>query len=54
MYPIANTLPKNGSTLSDLETNVKSMIRSRRAIAFINHDNGLWFEVVEDVEDPEG
>jgi hypothetical protein len=41
MYPIASNLPRNGMRLRDFETNVKSIMSSRRAIAFINHDRGL-------------
>jgi hypothetical protein len=51
MYPIASNLPRNGMRLSDFETNVKSIIRSKRAIAFINHDNGLC-RLEDVVDDP--
>jgi hypothetical protein len=54
MYPIANTLPRKGIRLSDFETNVKSMMRSKRAIALINHDNGLEFVDEDEVDDPVG
>jgi len=48
MYPIANILPRIGMRPRSLETNVKSMMRSRRAMAFIDHDKRLWGGVLED------
>jgi len=51
MYPIANTLPKYGMRPRDFETNVKSIIRSRRAMALMNHDSGLW-RLDDEVDEP--
>ena len=48
MYPIARMRPRIGTRPRSLETNVKSMMRSRRAMAFIDHDKRLWGGVLED------
>jgi hypothetical protein len=49
MYPNAKILPRKGMRLSDFETNVKSIISSKRAIALISQDRGL--ELGVEVED---
>lgn len=50
MYPNARILPRKGMRLSDFETNVKSIISNKRAIALMSQDRGVVFGVEVDDE----
>ena len=57
IYPIPNILPTRGTIPRILETNVKSIISSNRAMALINHDIELLLELLLELElegKPEG